>query len=174
MLRGKNIILRALEPADVDLLYDWENDTKLWHLSNTVTPFSRFMLEQYVMSASNDIFTAKQLRLMIDKIGSKSKESIGSIDLFDFDPVQKRAGIGIMIVEQEREKGYASEALKILIDYCFGVLELHQVYCNISKNNSASVNLFTKAGFEITGLKKDWVNSQQGWVDEYFLQLIKS
>ena len=67
MLKSKNIELRALEPSDVDLLYQWENNEELWHLSNTVAPFSRFVLEQYVMDSHQDIFTTKQLRLMIDK-----------------------------------------------------------------------------------------------------------
>ena len=55
--------MRALEPADVDLLYEWENDGGSWHLSSTVAPFSRHLLEQYVLSAGQDIYTVKQLRL---------------------------------------------------------------------------------------------------------------
>ena len=105
-MTSKNITLRALEPSDVDLLYKWENDTSIWHLSNTLTPFSRFVLEQYLLNSEKDIFTNKQLRLMIDVIeAAKKVKTIGSIDLFDFDPKNKRAGIGILIIKEEREKG---------------------------------------------------------------------
>ncbi len=173
MLKGKNIKLRALEPTDVDILYHWENDDKIWHLSNTVTPFSRFDLEQYVISSQQDIFTTKQLRLMIDKIDKgNQKVTIGSIDLFDFDPANKRAGIGILIEKEERRKGYAAEALELLLEYCFKILHLHQVYCNITINNTSSLNLFKKYNFVIIGIKKEWLHIRDEWVDEHILQLI--
>ena len=173
MLKGNDIVLRALEPADVDLLYEWENDDRLWHLSNTVTPFSRHLLEQYVLSSAQDIFTTRQLRLMIDIVNGQERETVGSIDLFDFDPLNKRAGIGILIVKKHRKKGYAARALEVLMSYCFEVLHLHQLYCNITPDNEASLQLFRKAGFETAGLKKDWHHIRDGWKDEYLLQKIR-
>jgi diamine N-acetyltransferase len=172
MLKNKNIELRALEPADVELLYQWENNEKLWHLSNTITPFSRFVIEQYVLNSHDDIFTAKQLRLMIDKIEDGINTTIGTIDLFEFDPVNKRAGIGIMIVENEQRKGFASEALEAIIHYCFQTLHLHQVYCNIAADNKPSLNLFEKHNFELVGTKKDWLLAGDSWKDEYLLQIL--
>jgi diamine N-acetyltransferase len=174
MLKGRNIALRALEPEDVDLLYEWENDERLWHLSNTVTPFSKHLLEQYVLSSGQDIYTAKQLRLMIDVVEQDERETVGSIDLFDYDPTNKRAGIGILIVKKYRRKGYASQALEILMTYCFEVLHLHQLYCNITPDNEASLSLFRNAGFETVGLKKDWLHIRDGWEDEYILQKIRN
>jgi len=173
MLKEKNIELRALEPSDVDLLYQWENDQEVWHLSNTIIPFSRFVLDQYIINSTNNIYTNKQLRLMIDKIEKRKRTTIGSIDLFDFDPANKRAGIGILIVKTERRKGYASTSLKLLINYCFQTLNLHQLYCNITDINTGSLDLFKKHNFEIIGLKKDWLQIKGKWVDEYILQLIK-
>ncbi|MBN2173773.1 MAG: GNAT family N-acetyltransferase [Bacteroidales bacterium] len=172
MIKGKNVVLRALEPTDVDLLYQWENDQKLWHLSNTLAPFSRFILEQYVLNSEQDIFTAKQLRLMIDKISDQKSTPIGTIDLFEFDPHNRRAGIGIFIVRNHREHGFASEALQLVIDYCFQTLQLHQVYCNISEDNEISLKLFQKQRFKIIGKKKDWLLLKNRWMDEYILQLI--
>lgn len=174
MLEGKNLILRALEPTDIDVLFEWENDEKLWHLSNTITPFSRFILEQYILNAHQDIYTTKQLRLMIDKKESDQNNPIGSIDLFDFDPTNKRAGIGVLICENERNNGYASEALELLINYCFNTLQLHQVYCNISADNLASLKLFEKKGFSMVDQKKEWLFIDGKWFDEYFLQLINT
>lgn len=173
MLIGKNLELRALELADVDLLYGWENDSSLWHLSNTVAPFSRFILEQYVLNAAQDVYSSKQLRLMIDKtINEGEKKTIGTIDIFDFDPINKRAGLGVLIVKDERKKGYASEALNILMEYCFEVLHLHQLYCNIGTSNDASIQLFKNAGFKVVGEKKEWLHIKDKWEDEYLLQKI--
>ena len=173
MLKGSNITLRALEPEDVDLLYEWENDSRLWHLSNTVTPFSRHLLEQYVLSSGQDIYTAKQLRLMIDVMEGNVRKTVGAIDLFDSDPLNMRAGVGVLIEKKHRKKGYASEAVEILLSYCFGVLHLHQLYCNITADNEASLALFRKAGFETVGLKKDWLHIRDGWTDEYLLQKVR-
>ena len=170
-MRGKTINLRAIEPADIDILYKWEKDTSIWYLSNTIEPFSKFILEQYILSSNQDIYSKKQLRLMIDI--NESKKTIGSIDLFDFDPKNKRAGIGILINKNERGKGYASEALELLINYSFHTLDLHQLYCNISADNNVSLKLFHNFGFEIIGLKKQWNFINDKWMDEYMLQLIK-
>jgi diamine N-acetyltransferase len=170
MIRGENIVLRALELRDAELLYQWENDMSIWHLSNTLTPFSKFTLEQYVMNAHQDIYTIKQLRLMIDlKSGGVS---IGSIDLFDFDPAHLRAGIGILILKEYRGKGYASEALDLIIKYSFETLKLHQLFCNIGINNRESLALFKKKHFTNSAVKKEWNRTHKGWEDECFLQLL--
>lgn len=170
---GKKVALRAMEPTDVDLLYKWENDPSVWKISNTLIPFSKFIIEQYVMSSDQDIFAAKQLRLMID-LASKdsSSKTIGTIDLFDFEPHHRRAGVAILIQSDYHGQGYASEALELLIDYSFKTLNLHQLYCNITVDNESSVNLFSKYGFKIIGIKKDWILFNNQWHDEYMLQLI--
>jgi len=173
-MNGPNVFLRAPEPRDVNTLYEWENDPGIWHISNTLVPYSRFDIEQYVMTAGLDIFNTKQLRLMIDLKKANENLPIGAIDLFDFDPIHKRAGLGILILEKYRGKGLASEALEVFIDYAFNTLQLHQLYCNISSKNLVSQALFKKHGFKTIGLKKDWLSVPKGWVDEYLLQLINN
>lgn len=166
--------MRALEPDDLDLLYEWENDPTIWHLGNTFVPFSRFLLEQYLLNAQNDIFSNKQLRLMIELNNPKGlPATIGSIDLFDFDPFHRRAGVGILITAEHRRKGYASEALGLLKNYAFTLLDLHQLYCNIDTGNSISIALFNKHGFEKCGEKKDWLWHNASWHDELMMQCIR-
>jgi len=171
MIKGDKVSLRAMEPSDIELLYNWENDRKIWYISNTITPFSRFILEQYIMNAHQDIFTVKQLRLMIDLV--EYDKTIGAIDLFDFDPANKRVGIGILIAEEFRGLGYASESLDLIIEYCFSNLMVRQVYCNILSGNDRSLKLFKSKGFQEAGLKKDWILIRNKFHDEYLLQLIK-
>jgi diamine N-acetyltransferase len=170
MIVSEKIKLRAVEPSDVDLIFEWENDPKTWHLSNTLVPFSRFDLEQYVLNASKDIFSVKQLRLMIDVLDTN--QTIGCIDLFDFEPLHRRAGIGVLIAEKERNKGFASETIDLLMDYASKTLNLHQLYCNIEDDNVVSLNLFKKKKFREIGLKKDWNLRNGKWVSEYTLQYI--
>lgn len=170
-MQYENINLRAPEPEDLELLYEWENNNSYWLISNTVVPFSKFTLKRYIENSHKDIFETGQTRLMIDYIPDKI--TIGTIDIFDFDSFHKRAGIGILIANEEyRKKGYASTALKCLISYCFKTLQLHQLYCNILASNCESMDLFAKHGFTRTGIKKDWIKSSDGYLDEYMYQLI--
>jgi diamine N-acetyltransferase len=168
-------VLRALEPYDIDVLYKWENDQTIWHVSNTLTPFSRYVLEKYIENSHLDIYQARQLRLMIDvkTMISGTIRSVGTIDLFDFDPYHNRAGVGILIGDKsDRQKGFASNALGRFIEYCFDTLQLHQIYCNITEGNTDSLKLFKKFGFRITGRKIDWVKTPAQFHDEYLLQLV--
>ena len=169
MLRGEYINLRALEPSDLDVLYNWENDTSIWKVSQTIAPFSKNILAKYLENTHQDIFTAKQLRLMIEK----NNTAIGTIELFDFDPVNLRCGIGIWIVDEEnRRKGYAKESLTLIIKYAFSNLHLNQIYCNISSRNQASINLFGSLDFQLVGVKSKWNKTPEGWEDELLFQLL--
>jgi diamine N-acetyltransferase len=172
---GKRVILRAPEPSDINFLYAWENDRSVWRASNTNAPYSRFAIEQYVMNAQLDIYSTRQLRFMIDKAQPEDQlNTIGTIDLYDFEPAHRRAGLGVLIISEERGKGYASEALELLIDYAFNTLNLHQLFSHISSSNIVSLNLFAKHKFEMIGLKKEWLLIDNQWVDEYILQRINT
>ncbi|MCU0456736.1 MAG: GNAT family N-acetyltransferase [Bacteroidales bacterium] len=172
-MRHEKVNLRSLEPEDLELLYEWENNEAYWIISNTTVPFSKYTLKRYLENSHKNIYEAGQLRLMIEL--ADEKKAIGTIDLFDFDPFHKRAGLGILIAdEKERRKGYASMALRALTSYCFSTLQLHQLYCNILSNNCESIELFRKLGFVEVGIKKDWIRTSQGWLDEHMFQLIST
>lgn len=165
------IRLRALEPEDVNILYKWENDTNLWKMSSTVAPFSKYVLRRFIENQRYDIYETKQIRLIIEL--KETGKPVGAIDLFDLDPTNRRAAVGIVVYdEQDQGKGYASSALTAMILYAFQTLCLNQLYCNIFSNNIKSLGLFKKKGFTIIGLKQEWVKTTSGWLDEYMLQLI--
>lgn len=170
-LKGKDIQLRALEPSDLDFLYALENDESVWEVSNTTTPYSRAILKDYLDNAHRDIYEVKQLRLVITI--SEALRQIGFIDLFDFDPRHHRLGVGIILFsEADRGKGYAADALGLIHEYAVKHLQVHQLYANITADNARSIQLFEKAGFTRSGVKKDWVFSEGKYKDEYFYQLI--
>ena len=171
-LTGKKIHLRALEPKDIDFLFEIENDESFWEVSSTQVPFSRFILEQYIANAHQDIHEVKQIRLVI--VESESDKNLGFIDLFDFNPQHRRAGLGILIIKSEQHKGFASEALQILIDYSFNQLNLHQLFVNITSDNDKSLALFKKHNFLKIGAKKEWIFSKGKFKDEILFQLISN
>lgn len=166
---GKNIRLRALEPEDLDWLFALENDESLWHVSQTHQPFSKYILSEYIKNAKQTLFEALQMRWVIQE-----KKPVGLIDLYDFDPFHKRAGVGVIMVTDFQDKGFATEALQLLISYSFDYIKLHQLYAQITATNVKSLRLFQKLGFEITGTKKDWNQIKNTYYDEHFLQLISN
>ena len=171
-LTGNTIYLRALEPEDLEFIYNIENDESIWEISHTQTPYSRFLIKQYLENAHQDIYEAKQLRLVICE--KETQNTLGFIDLFDFDPKNLRTGIGILLQNPEsRQKGFGSEALELVIAYAFTHLQLHQLYANISTENEVSLALFAKFGFETIGIKKQWNKVGNSYKDEWLVQLIK-
>lgn len=170
-LSGDITYLRALEPEDLEIVHYVENREDLWELSNTQTPYSKYLIKEYLEHAHRDIYEVKQLRLVICE--NASDAVLGFIDLFDFDPKNRRVGLGILIIDsEERNKGIGTESLGLVINYAFKFLNVHQIYCNIAANNSASKSLFEKFNFKPVGLKKDWNYNNGTYQDEILYQLI--
>lgn len=168
MLQGEKVRLRAIAASDLDHIHAWENDSALWHLGATVQPYSREVIMEFITTAAHDIYTTKQLRLMVEALEG---HTIGTIDLFDFDPKNQRVGIGILIAEQsDRKQGFAKDAVNVLCNYCFDVVGLHQVYCHVTVDNPASIALFKSVGFDVCGELRDWVRMGRGFSDAVVMQ----
>ena len=111
-MKTVNISLRAMEPEDLDVLYVVENDPELWTIGASNTPYSHFALKEFIANTTNDIYTDKQLRLVVDMDG----EVAGLLDLMAFEPEHRRAEMGIVILERFRQKGVAQQAMKLLFE----------------------------------------------------------
>src|SRR5690606_11704724 len=169
-LTGNNIYLRALEPEDLDFVLEVENTEDFWEGSSTRVPYSRYLIKKYIQNSLLDIFEVKQLRLMIC---SKDARRLGMIEVFDLEPRDRRAALGILIVNKDdREKGYGSEVLSLITNYCFTHLGLHQISVNVVIQNSANRGLFEKFNLRKVGIKKDWVLKKGKFTDEILYQLI--
>jgi len=167
-LFGEKIFLRALEPSDVELLYRWENDPEIWKISQTLAPYSKYSLKEFIDSTKEDIFSSKQVRFMINLLNTK--QTVGILDVFDIDFLNSRAGMGILIDKDFRNQEIGTEAIELAMNYLFNTLLFHQVYCNVLINNSISLKLFEKCGFSVVGVKKDWTKTQHGFEDVVMLQ----
>ena len=164
-----HVILRAMEPEDLDTLYKIENNQELWAVSATNVPYSRFALHEYVETNTNDIYADKQVRLMID---NDAGETGGIIDLMNFSPQHSRAEVGIVIMKPHRQKGYATAAMEKLVAYARQTLHLHQLFLVTECDNESCLLLFEKLGFEKTALLKQWLQQKEGvYKDACLMQL---
>lgn len=171
-LKGEKVYLRALEPEDLDLVHEIENDEDFWEISSTQAPYSKFLIKQYIENAHRDIYDIKQLRLVIC---TNRNRPVGLIDVYDLEPRDRRAAIGILIAnKKDRKKGYGSESLSLLCNYCFTHLGLHQVYASVTANNRESMQIFENNGFRKVGLKKEWTLFNGEFKDEWLYQLLNN
>ena len=150
----KKIKLRAIEPEDLDLLYHIENDVELWNVGTSNVPYSRYLLHDYVANAQNDIYTDRQVRMMVE---NEEGDVVGVVDLVSFDPANRRAEVGIIIMNDYRRQGYAIAVIDAMKDYALRILHLHQLYAYVDCDNNASMRLFEKAGFCVSAKIKDWL-----------------
>lgn len=170
-LENEDIRLRTAEPNDAQSIYKWENDRGVWRVSETLAPYSMHQIEQFLLN-SNDLLSERQLRLIIESRNDMTP--LGCIDIYDYDVFNERAGIGILIDEDFRNKGFARQAVDILIDYCFNTLILKQIYILTFASNTTSVKLFEACGFERCGLRRQWLKTPDGFADQLEYQLINT
>ncbi|MDR2806336.1 MAG: GNAT family N-acetyltransferase [Dysgonamonadaceae bacterium] len=173
LLENETIALRALEPEDLDWLYRWENDADLWQHGSTLTPYSRFTLREYLTNAlTQDIFESRQLRLMI--VEKASRRTVGALDLYRFEPLHLRAGVGIFIDSDYRRKGVAGQALQLMQEYASRILLLKQLYAYVPAGNQPSYRLFQRSGYREAGLLKSWIKTGEGFTDVYLMQWVNN
>lgn len=165
---SKEISLRAIEPEDLDQLYDVENDMSLWGVGVTNVPYSRFLLHEYIADNTGDIYTDKQVRLMVE---NSAKDVVGIVDLTNFSPSHLRAEIGIVIKREFRRQGYARAATEKMIGYSRNILHLHQLYALAATTNEAALRLFDATGFTRRHILKDWLYDGRQYSDAIFCQL---
>lgn len=168
-IEGTICRLRALEPEDLEAMYGWENDTEVWRVSGTVAPFSRHALSRLIDEQRFDIYATRQLRLVIE---TKEGVKVGAVDLFEFDPQNLRAGVGIIVAPPYRKQGFASDALVTLEGYVRDVLRMHQLWCSVGADNKASLALFDRAGYSECGRRREWIITPDGTIDEVLMQKI--
>ena len=153
-LRGDQVYLRALEPEDLDFIYEVENEPDHWAMTDFTVPYSRFSIRQYLRDNRNDLFADKQLRLVIALKGKDTP--VGIADLFNYQPLHAHAEVGILVRQEYRGMGYAGEALGLLCDYAFGFLALHQLVAYVLVDNHDSRELFCANEFVSRGTLREW------------------
>jgi diamine N-acetyltransferase len=169
---AEHIYLRALEPEDLSFLEEIENDEELWHLSSTQTPFSKNILKKYIENSHRTIYDTEQLRLVI--CCREKNVQLGFIDIFEFSAKHKRAGLGIVLQQKYRGKGYAYQAIKAVLHYGFKHLDLHQFYAYVETENLKSIKLFETCEFVKTGERKDWNYHHKQFHTEAIFQIFNN
>ena len=154
-----------MEPEDLELIMSIENNPDFWRWGTTTVPYSRYALRQYIQSATNDLFADQQVRLVIEGKDSEGTiHDVGLADLTDFSPLHARAQISLAILPEFQGQHIAEQAVRELTAYARR-LHLHQLYAVISVINEPASKVFQRIGFEHTTYLKDWLLTDNGFVD---------
>lgn len=171
-LNDSHIRLRALEPEDVDVLFDIENDTDEWESSASCTPCSRYALNNYIRNSAHDFLIDNQIRLIIERI--EDNAVLGLIELFDYNPLVHKAELGIIVLKEYRGLGYASAAIDLIKKYVCTFFHLSQIYVYVRTDNFTAIELFRKNGFIVSGTLQKWLLVNGDLKDVHILQWLDS
>ena len=164
-----SVSLRAMEPEDLELLYKIENDTQLWNVGSTNVPYSRYTLHDYIATSSDDIYADHQVRMMVE---NQEGRVVGIVDVVNFDAKNRRAEVGVIILNELRRQGYGYDTLKCVADYALRILHLHQLYAVVDASNLAAVNLFAKADYQQSATLPAWLYDGKDYHDALLMQRI--
>ena len=144
MLKSHQISLRLLEDNDLEFLYSIENNPYNKKYGSSNGYLSKKTLKDYIKNSGADISIYGQQRFVI----VLNNISIGLIDLFDFDQINRSAFVGVIVINEYQNKNYGSKALELLISYSWDKLDLLSLYANINPVNKKSISLFNKFYFK--------------------------
>ena len=146
------IHIRPAGVLDAEHILDWENNVEDWNLEENEVPYSILDILNFIHELS-DIQKVKQARWII--CTNKGDRQIGAVDLTEIDFEKRKASVGVLIArEEDRGKGYAKQALK-LIEQEASKLGLVHLISSILPNNEKSIQLFQKCGFRKIGKTND-------------------
>lgn len=100
------------------------------------------------------------------------ENAVGCIELYNYDPVNARTAVGIVVSTDFRRRGYASAMLAELALFCRQNTTLHQLYADIAALNIPSIRLFERAGYSLCGTFHDWVSKDGNFIDTHRYQFI--
>ena len=161
------IMLRAMEPEDLDVLYSIENDIELWSAGYTTVPYSRYILHDCIANATCDIYADRQVRLMA--VTRDTNDVVGIVDITGYEPRHNRAELGLVIRKKYRNKGYGRVIVEEILRYTHSVIHLHQLYVVIDERNERALELFKNFGFEASHVLKEWLFDGEKYGNAVFL-----
>lgn len=164
---GKRIYLRGLCPDDVnERYYCWMNDPEVTRfLESRFYPITPAELRDFVSAHTSNLHNVF-LAIVLKEKGTH----IGNIKLGGIDWVHRFANVGLLIGEKEYwGQGYASEAIALVTEYAFRVLNLGRLTAGFYAANVGSIKAFEKAGWQREGVQKLHYFSDGEYVDRISL-----
>lgn len=161
MLNGRRIVLGPLVPSDEGALFHWLNDAETARVDFAYRPVHwatfRGWADGLIRDASRVMFAIRRL---------DNASLIGFVGLSGIDPVHRSADLAIRIGEEaNRNVGYGSEALRLVLDFGWRSLNLHRVALRALARNERAIRAFQAVGFQREGVARSATFIDGVWHD---------
>jgi RimJ/RimL family protein N-acetyltransferase len=168
-LEGNKVYLRPISLEDTDLYFRMLFDREARRLTGTQNSFTREQISRYIEGKSQD---SSSLLLLIAL--KETDEVIGDIALQSIDSYNRNANIRIAINEPRHQgKGFGSEALLLLLDYGFGIVNLHRIELNVFSYNERAIHTYEKLGFKREGVQRDALYYNHEYHDSILMSILE-
>ncbi len=143
----ERLYLRPWKESDISAMVEMLHDKSIHRFTRVPYPYRKKDAKEYFKKAKKEKDNKRWgIFRMVDGI------LIGSITLKNIDKKAKKAEIGYIIHRKHRNKGYATEATKKVLEYSFNKLKLNRVEINYAKDNLSSKKVITKLGAKKEGI----------------------
>jgi RimJ/RimL family protein N-acetyltransferase len=170
VLRGERVALRAMERADLAAMEPWDHDPAEWPLVSEDPWLPRTLAEREAAYDAGELgrSTDRNASFVIEADG----RPVGHVGLFGVDPHNRKARVGLGLAPDARGKGYASDALRVVLRYAFAERGLRRVQLEVLADNAPAVRCYEAVGFVIEGRLRDdaWVSGR--WVDQLVMSVV--
>ena len=147
--QGKKVRLRGIELSDLDFFFNWNMETETQRNLDWIWfPQSSSSVEEWIKTISLKKGENDEYFFVIEDLEGNA---VGTISTNSINKINGSFKYGIAIVDSERSKGYASEAILILLNYFFKELRYHKVNVEVYEFNDSSNNLHKKLGYKKEG-----------------------
>ncbi|MFD0617055.1 GNAT family N-acetyltransferase [Paenibacillus sp. GCM10027629] len=168
-LEGTKVYLRPVNSADTEAYYQLLHDADMLRLTGTQHYFTREQIERYIDSKSQD--SSSILLLIAD---AATDEVIGDIALQDISDTNRSANLRIAIsAARHQGRGYGTEAIQLLLDYGFGIRNLHRIELNVYAYNERAQHVYRKLGFQQEGIQRDALFYNHEYHDAILMSMLE-
>ncbi|WP_442951164.1 GNAT family N-acetyltransferase [Paenibacillus sp. 481] len=149
-LVGENVYLRPLNREDAELYYEQLYDSETRKFTGTHKHYTKEQIANYIDSKAHDRSSVLLLIAL-----NETDEVIGDIALQDMDGINRSAGIRIAISHEEHQgQGYGQEAMLLMLEYGFGLLNLQRIDLEVFAYNARAAHVYEKLGFVREGVRR--------------------
>ena len=164
---GDRLYLSPVNRDDAPLFIEWLNDKAV---ANPFSTYSHMVGSEtdlkWLLEPDSD--TQRYAMVLLD-----GDIMIGCVSLQNIDQLNRNAFLGIFIGEAEhRSKGYGAEAIRLLLDYGFNTINLHNIMLSVKADNAAGIACYQKVGFQEVGRRREWIFKNGHYVDNIYMDIL--
>ncbi|WP_281184330.1 GNAT family N-acetyltransferase [Trichlorobacter lovleyi] len=170
LIPGENIFLRGIDEKDLNNVMEWRNRPKIkkcfFNRNKLTVEGQQIWYENYLADAADHMFM----------IVTNNNVPIGTMALSHIDLTSSKAEYGraLIAVDGYQGKGYAKEALLLILQYAFNTLQLNRVFLEVFSDNLPAIKLYKKSGFITEGLLRDHYNDGSQFRDVMVMGILKT